>query len=1003
MKSLIILLIYIQLHRYSANECLQQCFNFQPDIQLLQPLQLKKKCADILFKEAVNHYHSKHYKASESLSSCSYNLEADPAALHNLFSAQIQIDINLFDFHSLIKHGDQLLSLIQSQSTNTNRGELHYLIGSQLTKSGLPDHLELAFTHLKEASVLLAQRSAVLHSLATFQHQYNLSSDSQRFYSAQRLAVQQSCQSNKNNSHHKPTLLRPQSVLLQESNRINTLQSDQRIFSRYKNVIVHGESVTITLQNTNFCTVIFPSASYNELAAVSNKQPHAIGSTNAITLNNDVGFAIPFGWRNFYLALADSLPRALALKGINQILVPSLRSSLVLQELFSTLFFESGSTIVEYDPRMSYYIDVLHSVDWLKDTNQQNEGGMNPRRGIDQPPFSAFKEIQRAMISIKLVPINMLFPATLPMKTFIYIDRDATHGRVLTPHLTSNAIFEMLKSNNQEATKVWNVYIHKSNRSDEKKTLSETIDLFQQADIIMGMHGAGLANILFARKNTYLIELTSDRSFDQPNQNTYTHFKHMSMSLNIKHIAVAVWKTCQFAAIEIARTKHGDVLLSNVLQMVEQVVFDPSLKQNKKVAIQASEIGIDYHQNGDLTAALVMYDIARAIHPYFNHNRSAPAAAVRNTASIAYDKLHVDYAIRELKSLGSTIDRGGKYALALMLRQQIYNKKILQDRKETNLNMNMNVHIPAEKIPTFNYGTLGYQDFIEQYWKKKIPVVFKNASAYLLNQNGLTSKDLIDSQCSQQIVDVLHYINGSTKWASLESKGKTTLVQFLQQKNEENGYVVDFSIGRLCPSLLNKIGFKMSRYVQDVLQNVGSQFRTKKNGINNDDAISKFVDHWPSLFVGSKGTKSGLHIDSLGHFWQLVITGKKRWTIFDRSVHHRLQPDALRRTFLLTGIEEQSKIPRWEIDLEPGDLILVPSRAAHQVLNLGVEDNGIALAGNFVDSQAIEDVMEELRLGEGIAPGYEALLHAFENSGNGLFDDVVVDRDLSFQEFKERW
>jgi len=30
----------------------------------------------------------------------------------------------------------------------------------------------------------------------------------------------------------------------------------------------------------------------------------------------------------------------------------------------------------------------------------------------------------------------------------------------------------------------------------------------------------------------------------------------------------------------------------------------------------------------------------------------------------------------------------------------------------------------------------------------------------------------------------------------------------------------------------------------------------------------------------------------------------------------------------------------------------------------------------------------------------------FENSGNGLFDDVVlkvVDRELSFQEFKERW
>ena len=256
------------------------------------------------------------------------------------------------------------------------------------------------------------------------------------------------------------------------------------------------------------------------------------------------------------------------------------------------------------------------------------------------------------------------------------------------------------------------------------------------------------------------------------------------------------------------------------------------------------------------------------------------------------------------------------------------------------------------------------------------------------------------------------YINGSTKWASLESKGEILLSDFLnkQHNNDDTpGYIVDFSIARKCKSLLENIQFRIPRYVKDKLQNIGQNYKKhhhnnkccdkKKDGDDDENGIEKYVDHWPSLFIGKKNTKSGLHIDSIGSFWQLLLNGSKKWIIFDSSEHYLLQPDMLRRTFSIG--DNYHNITRWEVILEPGDLILVPSKSAHAVINT---EDSIAMAGNFVDNESFNDVVNELKLGTGIAPGYKTLLDAFqlyEKEKTLKKKDVDEDDDILWVDLKE--
>ena len=985
------------------------------------------RCADDLFHEGVKAYNNRDFYKAEKLSSCSQKLQPDQSTLWNLLSSRMQLAIIRRNWHSLQQHCDDALALSSGISTKSDRGNVHYLVGSSFSKAGEQKFLHKALYHLEQASLIFPERSNVLHSLATFHHQYNVTFDRSRFQSAQRAAIRQSllCRQSKS-----IIIVRPEHFFMDQS--ISVVETGGKIFATHQNVIVYGESVTI--QRRGSCKFILPTEAFSVLGAISAKSPTLLGHDSekgniyATHLHKDVGFALPFGWRNFYVGIADALPRAWSLRGVDRIMVPGTSNEL-LHQLLKRLLVGTGSVILPYDPKVSYYIDVLHTVDWT-DANDNGILGF----GVDMPPSSVMQEVHRSMMFAGLLPIETLKVDSTDKKkqwTLVYIDRATKNGRVLTPRLTISELLNMVASptSSEVNESSWVVRLH----GEHKMTLKSTVELFQCADVILGMHGAGLSNLLFAKKGTVLVELTpKDRRF-YVNSSTYSHYVDLAKSLHIEHVAVGTWETIQFASDVIERTFRFDQVLSNVLRYVTNVVVVAavdsvnsvdsagsvdSTARITKLATEASEKGTHYHREGDLPSAIIMYDLARWIYSSLDHPSClAMNAAIRNTASIMYDKGFVILAMHELESLGTELGRDGEYALALMHRQHRYNQLLLEEDAE-----NVTV-IEAQNVPFFEYGAITYTEFIGKWWSQGVPVVFKNASQYLLGKNGLSRQDLLKSKCREQIVEELHYCENSTTWANLEVLGRTTLFDFLTRKKQENsypGYVVDFSIGRLCPSLLEDVAFKMPRYVQDVLQSIGRQFRADdKNRLEHgkqDDVLSKFVDHWPSLFMGPSGTRSGLHVDSIGHFWQMVVSGKKKWTIFHPNIHHRLMPDALRRTFLLKTDEQQSKIPRWEVELNPGDLIMVPSRAAHQVLNV---EGGIALAGNFVDAQSLKDVMIELQLGNGIAPGYAALLGEFEkrmmlvphvhgeekttrgdDDGGDQNGNKGEDRDLSWKQFK---
>ena len=90
----------------------------------------------------------------------------------------------------------------------------------------------------------------------------------------------------------------------------------------------------------------------------------------------------------------------------------------------------------------------------------------------------------------------------------------------------------------------------------------DTINLFQSASVIVGIHGAALANIAFTRTGTTVIEL----GFEGLPQ--ASHYRHMSSALGLNHVDVFLTKDARsLGAQEVALRDGG---LDNVLSAVEE-------------------------------------------------------------------------------------------------------------------------------------------------------------------------------------------------------------------------------------------------------------------------------------------------------------------------------------------------------------------------------------------------------------------------------------------------
>jgi hypothetical protein len=242
-------------------------------------------------------------------------------------------------------------------------------------------------------------------------------------------------------------------------------------------------------------------------------------------------------------------------------------------------------------------------------------------------------------------------------------------------------------------------------------------------------------------------------------------------------------------------------------------------------------------------------------------------------------------------------------------------------------------------------------------------------------------------------------------------------------------YLHDWSLSRHCPWLAREL--VMPKYfAQDRLQRLLTEAA--------DDTTLGYRDDWPSLFIGSSDTRSGLHVDSFeSHFWMLMLQGSKRWVFVDPSQRPFLYEDRESSSFdsdilspdftahpllraanasevtrfwgckwgasavALTKIRAMN--PREQVILTPGELLIVPAGTPHQVQNL---EDTVAIAGNFVDSWNVERVLRSLRVASqaGHAPS-EMLSHAFRRTKGAAAAAAAdgpetLERDLPWSEFK---
>jgi len=176
------------------------------------------------------------------------------------------------------------------------------------------------------------------------------------------------------------------------------------------------------------------------------------------------------------------------------------------------------------------------------------------------------------------------------------------------------------------------------------------------------------------------------------------------------------------------------------------------------------------------------------------------------------------------------------------------------------------------------------------------------------------------------------------------------------QAKTSNLYVHDLNIEEFCPELLNKI--QISKYfVDDILPWAHRDV------------------HWPSIFFGSVGSGSGMHLDNLASsFTMTQVIGHKLWLIapyehrakFRKLVpHNTSDPTTItqrpEKPFLqsatqvfvdvfspnFTQFPLASKAPVAIGVLQPGDTMYLPGRWLHAVKNL---DDNVGVARNFIST-----------------------------------------------------
>lgn len=219
------------------------------------------------------------------------------------------------------------------------------------------------------------------------------------------------------------------------------------------------------------------------------------------------------------------------------------------------------------------------------------------------------------------------------------------------------------------------------------------------------------------------------------------------------------------------------------------------------------------------------------------------------------------------------------------------------------------------------------------------------------------------------------------------------LISRLKEGRADGLYMYDISLAKRLPVALEAM--RLPRYFSHCYLQ-----RTMRS--------HRFSTAWPTLFLGSRGTRSTLHLDQWhGHFWMYTLFGCKRWTLFHPDDAPLLYPDwshggAHPRFPPLYELQARpDKYPlfrrarRRELVLHPGEVLFVPGGTPHAVENL---TDSLAVAGNFVDEANLEEALADMRLlakrDASVGAAADALAEMELDPDLGMADELLPAHEL---------
>ena len=327
------------------------------------------------------------------------------------------------------------------------------------------------------------------------------------------------------------------------------------------------------------------------------------------------------------------------------------------------------------------------------------------------------------------------------------------------------------------------------------------------------------------------------------------------------------------------------------------------------------------------------------------------------------------------------LDANGRYSCQLeRVRREREASNVLRDAQQRH------AHDPAStqgkwlEIDRVDAAKLSKAEFVQKYALPGVPVIITGLVAGIFAK-GVWTRDRIRTELGEKTVVPRKRVARSPDWAALEDAPAVSIAAFLdlmQPPPDDAGvgaekavagnaleapstYLFDWNLPGNAASMCAELRIP-DYFADDFLQHLPDG--------------SMYKDAWPSLFVGPRGTRSGLHVDAFGsNFWMAVMEGKKHWTLFRRGDTALLGPSyvmSLDPAFAADGAIGDadghardadagqhllSAAGGWDFVLEAGEVLFVPAGCAHTVVNCC---DSVAISANYIDASNLDLALDEL-------------------------------------------